>query len=154
MNRAPQYWTSLPAGFPEAPKVLKLRDEFGPLGPYVVIVLLAQATSQGYSRGEPKGGRVAGAWSLLAYLAGGDEVTVRAVVARWAEMGEIELAHDDARYAARFVEWELWHRAPADPDAARRKREQRDTPAVGHFGNVPDGHVKDRKGQNRKGQNL
>ncbi len=125
MIRAPQYWTSLPAGFPEAPKVLALRDEFGPLGPYVVIVLLAQATAQGYSRGEPRGGLVSGAWTLLAHLAGGDVPAVRAAVVRWAEMGEIKLDYDDARYAARFVEWERWHLAPKDPAEAQRKREER-----------------------------
>jgi hypothetical protein len=119
----PSYWTPLPAGFPQAPKVSVLLAEFGAPGPYTLIVLLATATAQGYLGG-PKGW-VRMAWVEMAHRTATEPAAAEVIVRRIAELGEIEIAADEHGFSARLVGWEKWKPTPKDPTAAERKARER-----------------------------
>lgn len=127
---APRAWVPLDHGFPTAPKIQALLAEFGTVGPYVYVVLLATAKGQSFTRlkgGAGQAGSLTLAWPLLAHLAADSVDTVRAVVARMEALGELNVTEpSDVALVASFPDWDLWDVGPKDPTAAERKRHERD----------------------------
>lgn len=126
---APTWWTALPEGWPDAPKVDALRAEFGASGPLGFVCLLAESARQYYgtTKAERKPGRIVVGWRRLANWAACDVETARRIVDTMAELGEIDIERtDDFSFALSFRDWLRWHPAALHPEAAERQRRYRE----------------------------
>lgn len=114
----PQWFAPLPAGFARAPKIGRMRSEFGSAGVAIPAVLLAEAETQKQLGG--RRGVVRLAYDELAYLAGVDAAAAREVVERWVALGEMDDADfGDHVFEARWCDWDLWQEPVNSPELAR-----------------------------------
>ncbi|HEX3616568.1 MAG TPA: hypothetical protein VHU61_08525 [Solirubrobacteraceae bacterium] len=125
---ASTWFTALPAGWPDAPKIETLRSEFGASGPLAFICMLAASVDQFYgtTKAERRPGTFVLGWHRLAHWAVCDLTTARRIVARCAELEEIHLEPtSDVSFTATFHDWLKWHPGAVDPEAAERQRRYR-----------------------------
>lgn len=122
---APTHWVPISTSFPAARRVAALVDAWGAEGPWTLTVLMCDAGQRQFN-GEGRG-TAKGTFRLLATLVGTRDVErVRAIVEHIASLGFVELTSDAHAFAARFIEWDAWDRAPRSPTGAERQRRYRE----------------------------
>jgi hypothetical protein len=118
----PQWYVPLPAGVARAPKVTRLRAEFGTLGITTFVVLLAEGETQKQLRKGTDRGLVRMTYIELGYLVADSPENVRPVLERMVELGElIDAEFGEFEFSVRWKDWDRWQEPLADPKLSEAK---------------------------------